>query len=100
MKRRTLVSGLFLAMYALSAMAEERLQLDKTTILGNRELPKVTFVVPWADAAAAMPAWAPAPEARPAAVPLDQESYRRRLDYLRQRQGIAGEAGRPVQDQK
>jgi hypothetical protein len=87
---RTLFIAVFIALPALGAAAPERLQLDKTTILGNRELPKVTFVVPWADAAAEMPAWTPEPTARPDAVPLDQESYRRRQDYLRQQQGAAG----------
>lgn len=90
MNRRMPVIALLLAVHALRATAEERLQLDKTTILGNRELPRVTFVVPWADAAADIPALSVKPEARPIAVPLDQESYRRRLDYMRQQQGPIG----------
>jgi hypothetical protein len=28
-------------------LAEERLQLDDTSIVGSRELPKVTYIVPW-----------------------------------------------------
>ena len=79
----------------LWAAAAERLQLDKTTILGNRELPKVTFVVPWADAAAEIPAWRPAPTAHPAAAPLDGTLYQRQMDYLRQQQPDNGKDGAP-----
>ena len=28
-------------------LAEERIQLDDTAIVGSRELPKVTYIVPW-----------------------------------------------------
>ncbi|KPJ91638.1 MAG: hypothetical protein AMJ53_11210 [Gammaproteobacteria bacterium SG8_11] len=28
-------------------LAEERIQLDDTSIVGSRELPKVTYIVPW-----------------------------------------------------
>lgn len=84
MKRPMPFIALCLSLYGLQAAAAEHLQLDKTTILGNRELPKVTFVVPWADAAAKPPAWRPAPAAHPAAVPLDGALYQRRMNYLRQ----------------
>ena len=87
MSRHMLFFILLLTVPALAATAPERLQLGRTTILGNGELPKVTFVVPWGDAAAQVPDWAPHPTARPPAAPLDQESYRRRLRYLRQQQG-------------
>jgi len=87
MTRRRLFLILLLIVPALGAAAPARLHLGETTILGNGELPKVTFVVPWGDAAAPVPDWAPHPTARPPAVPLDQESYRRRLHYLKQQQG-------------
>ncbi len=28
-------------------LAEERIKLDDTSIVGSRELPKVTYIVPW-----------------------------------------------------
>jgi hypothetical protein len=28
-------------------LAEQRIELDDTAILGSRELPKVTYIVPW-----------------------------------------------------
>jgi hypothetical protein len=91
----TFIIALCLSLYGLQAAGAERLQLGKTTILGNRELPKVTFVVPWADAAAKIPAWRPAPAAHPAAEPLDGTLYRRRMDYLRQQPPDKDKGGMP-----
>jgi hypothetical protein len=87
--------ALSLALYGLQATAAEHLQLGKTTILGNRELPKVTFVVPWADAAAKIPDWRPAPAAHPAAEPLDGALYRRQMGYLRQQMPDKDKGGIP-----
>lgn len=84
MNRLYPVLALCIALHCPYAGAEERLKLDKTTILGNRELPKVTFVVPWRDAAADLPEWQPARTARPLLTPLDGELYRRQVEYLRQ----------------
>lgn len=84
MKRLSPILALCLLFACGCAVAEERLKLDKTTILGNRELPKVTFVVPWGDAAADIPDWQATPATRPTAAPLDDEFYRRQLEYLRQ----------------
>ena len=69
---------------AHTAGAEERLKLDKTTILGNGELPKVTFVVPWRDIPSTIPESQLTPADRPHQVPLDYELYQRRIEYLRQ----------------
>ena len=66
------------------AWGEERLQLNKTTILGNGELPRVTFVVPWRDIPSKVPESHLSPADRPHPSPLDRDLYQRRLDYLRQ----------------
>jgi hypothetical protein len=85
MKRFYPALTICIALYCQAAgAASERLQLDKTTILGNRELPRVTFVVPWGDAAAKMPAWKPEPTARPATPPLDSGLYQRQVEFLKQ----------------
>ena len=66
------------------ATGEERLKLNKTTILGSGELPKVTFVVPWRDAPSAIPELKPSPTASPVITPLDHELFQLQLEYLRQ----------------
>lgn len=38
---------LLLILLSGQLLAEERIQLDQTSILGSRELPKVTYIVPW-----------------------------------------------------
>lgn len=36
-----------LAAAALPAFAQDRADIDRTQIIGNRELPKVLYIVPW-----------------------------------------------------
>ena len=67
-----------------SARAEERLKLDKTTILGNGELPKVTFVVPWRDAPSTIPEMDLSPVAHTVTAPIDRDVYQRHVEYLKQ----------------
>jgi len=64
--------------------AVDRLQLDPTSITGNRELPKVMSIVPWK---AAEP---PAGPDRPMGslieellAPLDRDEFRREITYYR-----------------
>ena len=64
--------------------AMDRLQLDPTSITGNRELPKVMSIVPWK---AAEP---PAGPDRPLGslidavlAPLDRDEFRREIGYYR-----------------
>jgi len=84
MRRIYLIPLLGMVLCCHAAGADERLNLDKTTILGSGELPKVTFVVPWRDAPSAIPGWKPAPAAHPRAAPLDHDVYQRQLEYLKQ----------------
>jgi hypothetical protein len=64
--------------------AVDRLQLDATSITGNRELPKVMSIVPWK---AAEP---PAGPDRPMGslidevlAPVDRDEFRREITYFR-----------------
>jgi hypothetical protein len=84
--------------------AVDRLQLDATTVTGNRELPKVMSIVPW------KPAEPPSGPERPMGslieellAPLDRDEFRREITYYRglTPQSSAVEArttGRPVAD--
>jgi hypothetical protein len=72
---------LFLAV-AVSARADDRADLERTKIIGNRELPKVLYIVPWKK---------PLPgdlNGRPvksvvdeALAPLDRDVFRREVRY-------------------
>jgi len=81
LKRILVVAALLVAPAALQA--EEQLDLDGMAVIGNSELPKALFIVPWKDPEAAM-----APE-RPvnslvdeALQPVDPEVFRRKLQYF------------------
>lgn len=72
---------LALAAAASPAVAQDRADIDRTQIIGNRELPKVTYIVPWKK---------PLPgdfEPRPPGLidevlaPVDRDVFRRQLRY-------------------
>ena len=73
MNRVYLILILVITLCCQSALADEHLKLNKTTILGNGELPKVTFVIPWRDAPSAIPT-----------TPLDSELFHLQIDYVKQ----------------
>lgn len=76
------LSALLLAALAAPALAQDRADIDRTQIIGNRELPKVLYIVPWKK---------PLPgtlSGRPVAsvldevlAPLDREVLARQIDY-------------------
>ncbi|HRI18564.1 MAG TPA: hypothetical protein PL196_08590 [Burkholderiaceae bacterium] len=41
------LGGAVLALCSASAGAQDRADIDRTQIIGNRELPKVLYIVPW-----------------------------------------------------
>ena len=41
------LGGPLLLMLAGGAFAQDRADIDRTQIIGNRELPKVLYIVPW-----------------------------------------------------
>ena len=67
---------------AMPALAQDRADIDRTQIIGNRELPKVLYIVPWKK---------PVPgdlSGRPlvsvideALVPIDRDVFRRQVQY-------------------
>lgn len=69
-------------MLAGAAFAQDRADIDRTQIIGNRELPKVLYIVPWKR---------PLPgelSGRPAAsvldevlAPVDRDVFRRQVRY-------------------
>ena len=75
---------------AALALAQDRADIDRTQIIGNRELPKVLYIVPWKK---------PVPgdlSGRPlvsvideALVPIDRDVFRRQVQYDAQAQARA-----------
>jgi hypothetical protein len=80
---------------AAAAHAQDRADIDRTQIIGNRELPKVLYIVPWKK---------PLPgtlQGRPvqsvldeALAPVDREVFRRQVGYNGQ---VAARAAAAVQ---
>jgi hypothetical protein len=74
-----------LAVLAGSAQAQDRATVDPTTITGNKELPKVLYIVPWKKpipgALASRPRTSLLDEAL---APVDRQEFRRQLDYRAQ----------------
>jgi hypothetical protein len=64
------------------ARAQDRADLDRTQIIGNRELPKVLYIVPWKkplpDELSGRPVASVLDEAL---APVDREVFRRELRY-------------------
>jgi hypothetical protein len=85
---------LFATLAACGAWAQDRAEIDRTQIIGNRELPKVLYIVPWKK---------PAPgelSSRPlesvldeALAPVDRDVFRRQVRYDGQIQSRAAAAG-------
>ncbi len=61
----------------------DRVELDQTTITGNRELPNVMVIVPWKESSPGMVDPSAASLLEDALEPLDREEFRRELQYRR-----------------
>jgi hypothetical protein len=89
------------ALCATSAFAQDRADIDKTQIIGNRELPKVLYIVPWkkplpGDLAGRLPASV----IDEALAPIDRDVFRRqvRYDAVEQAHAAAAAPPKPVAD--
>lgn len=93
--RATMVVAGVLA--AGGAMAQDRAEIDRAQIIGNRELPKVLYIVPWKK---------PVPgdlSSRPpdsvldeALAPVDRDVFRRQVRYDALIQSRSAEANGPA----
>ncbi|WP_295642293.1 hypothetical protein [uncultured Methylibium sp.] len=67
---------------ALPALAQDRADIDRTQIIGNRELPKVLYIVPWKKPVPGDLSGRPlASVLDEALAPIDRDVYRRQLQY-------------------
>ena len=83
MKAQSRIFAVLMTAVTAGASAQEELQLDGMAVVGNRELPKALFIVPWKTPEAAM-----APD-RPVNTlindvlqPVDPDVFRRKLEYF------------------
>ena len=81
MKLRTLIAGTFVLASA-AAWSQDRADIDRTQVIGNRELPKVLYIVPWKKPVAGGLTGKPlASVIDEALAPVDRDVFRRRLQY-------------------
>lgn len=78
---------------AAAASAQDRADLDRTQIIGNRELPKVIYIVPWKKPLPGDPAGRPPQSVVDEALaPVDRDVFRRQLGYSAQLRAQAAPA--------
>lgn len=64
------------------AFAQDRADIDRTQIIGNRELPKVLYIVPWKKPLAGdLSGKPPTSVLDEALAPVDRDVFRRQIQY-------------------
>lgn len=82
---KLLLIPLLLLMLPAELLAQERLEMQGTSIIGNKELPTVMYVVPWKPADKidlSTPAYSSVLD--DALQPLERSSFRRQVKYYRE----------------
>jgi len=89
--------GLVLSLGAsCAALAQDRAVMDASQIIGNRELPKVIYIVPWKKPAGAeLPGQPPASVLDDVLAPLDRAVFRRQIQYLAAQAQLSAAAPMP-----
>ncbi len=79
---RTALLALLAVASATGVLAQDRADIDRTQIIGNRELPKVLYIVPWKKPPAGGLSGRPVASVLDEALaPIDREVFRRQVDY-------------------
>jgi hypothetical protein len=85
------VAGVLLAG---AAVAQDRADMDRTQIIGNRELPKVLYIVPWKKPVPGDMTGRPLDSVLDEALaPVDRDVFRRQVKYDAQ---IEAQSGKPA----
>jgi len=64
------------------ASAQDRAEVERTPIVGNRELPKVLYIVPWKQPLPGVPSGKPLQSVLDETLaPLDRAVFRRQIEY-------------------
>jgi hypothetical protein len=79
------------------AFAQDRADIDRTQIIGNRELPKVLYIVPWKKPLSGDLSGRPmASVLDEALAPVDRDVFRRQVHYDALTQTARASPGAPV----
>ncbi len=79
-----------LLVVAAPAFAQDRADIDRTQIIGNRELPKVLYIVPWKKPVPGELSGKPLVSVLDEALaPVDRDVFRRQVQYDAQTQAQA-----------
>ena len=90
----TLVLGL---VAAAAAAAQDRADIDRTQIIGNRELPKVLYIVPWKKPLPGdLSGRPPVSVLDEALAPVDRDVFKRQINYDAQAQARIAPAPAPA----
>jgi len=90
MKRLALLPIVALAALLGGARAQDRADMDQTRIIGNRELPKVLYIVPWKKPLPGELSGRPMKSVLDEALaPIDRDVFRRQVAYDAQLQPSA-----------
>ena len=95
MKRLCLLAFVF---SGAAVQAQDRADIDRTQIIGNRELPKVLYIVPWKKPLPGQLSGRPVQSVLDEALaPVDREVFRRQVVYNTQVQAREAAAAAPAQ---
>lgn len=87
MMRLTCLVITCMGLCAAKAFAQDRAEIDRTQIIGNRELPKVLYIVPWKRPTPGDLAGRPLVSVVDEAMaPVDRDVFRRQVQYDAQTQ--------------
>ena len=76
--------GILVAMVATGTLADDRFELETTTVTGSRELPKVMVIVPWKKSSPGEVPGRPTDSLLDEALaPVSRAAFRRELAYYR-----------------
>ena len=76
------IAAAIVALLAAPAFAQDRADIDRTRIIGNRELPKVLYIVPWKKPLPGDLSPRPAGSVLDEALaPIDRDVFRRQVQY-------------------
>ena len=80
--RRRIASLLTIGCLVAPAFGQDRAEIDPTKIIGNRELPKVLYIVPWKKPLPGdLSGRPPTSVVDEALAPVDRDVFRRQVQY-------------------